>query len=62
MILKLDTPQLVNKAQYLFAKKWFKGLLAHRIDEAGKFFIKPLCFLGKKKIMEQAFSRLETKN
>lgn len=48
--LKLNTSIEVNAIQYGIAKTVFAGLIAHR-KEGGKYYIKPLIWMGQKKAM-----------
>lgn len=58
MDLAINTPLEVNINQFNWVKINCKGLLAHRTDEAGKHWIKPLCFLGYKKVIQEALEKL----
>lgn len=56
--LKLNVPFEVNKNQYLWCKQNLKGLFAHRKDEFGKYWIKPLLFMGHKVKIEEILTKL----
>ena len=60
MKLKLNTPLEVTETQRIFFAKNFDGYIAHRHDkETGKNYIKPLMFLGHKKLMEEALEKIK---
>lgn len=52
-MLEYNKPLEVSEEKYKIFKKSFSGLIAHRKDSNGKFWIKPLCFMGYKNLMEK---------
>lgn len=59
MELTYNVPLEVNENQYNWVRANCKGLLAHRKDKEGKFWIKPLCFMGHKKQIEDNLNKLK---
>ena len=57
-MLKSNTPLEVNEKQYKAFKHLYKGLIAHRKDKEGRFFIKPFIFMGWKSHMENTLKVL----
>ena len=56
--LKLNEPIEVNQDQYKLIQAKYSWLIAYR-KEDGKFFIKPLCYFGRKKQIEEALNKLK---
>ncbi len=59
MKLKLNVPMEVNLNQFTWCRRNCTGILAFRIDENKKYWIKALIFVGYKKFIEENLNKLK---
>ena len=57
MELQINKETEVNKNQYNFIKTQCSHLIAYRFDN-NKYYIKPLLFMGNKKVIQNIMNKL----
>ena len=59
MELEINKQVEVNEKQFNWVRAYCTGLLAYRKASEGKFYVKPLVFMGHKKQIEDSLAKLE---